>query len=232
MYFQSSSLLYGLKHMFILICSIYYFRLPCAQFVKNLPAMQETQVQSLGWEDPMEKEMVTLSSILAWRIPWTEKACGLHSMGSQRVWHEAKEFQKNIYFCFIDYSKGFDCVDHTKLFKILKGMRIPDHLTCLLRNLYVGQEATVRNGYGTTDWFQIGKGVCQRCILSLCLFNSWEIQGWIKHKLESRLPGEISITSGMKTHPYGRNWRGTKEPLDESERGESKSWLKAQHSKN
>ena len=75
------------------------------------------------------------------------------------------------YFCFIDYAKTFDCVDHNKLWKILKEMRIPDHLTCLLRNLYPGQEATVRTGQGTTDWFQIGKGVHQGCILSPCLFN-------------------------------------------------------------
>ena len=84
---------------------------------------------------------------------------------------KAREFQKNIYFCFIDYVKAFDCVDHNKLWKILKAMGIPDHLTCLLRNLYAGQEATVRTGHGTTDWFQIGKGVCQGCILSPCLFN-------------------------------------------------------------
>ena len=84
---------------------------------------------------------------------------------------KAREFQKNIYFCFIDYAKAFDCVDHNKLWKILKEMGMPDHLTCLLRNLYAGQEATVRTGHGTTDWFQIGKGVCQGCILSLCLSN-------------------------------------------------------------
>ena len=84
---------------------------------------------------------------------------------------KARELQKNIYFCFIDYAKAFDCVDHNKLWKILKEMGIPDHLTCLLRNLYAGQEATVRTGRGTTDWFQIGKGVCQGCILSPCLFN-------------------------------------------------------------
>ena len=84
---------------------------------------------------------------------------------------KAREFQKNIYFCFIDYAKAFNCVDHNKLWKILKEMGIPDHLTCLLRNMYVGQEATVRTGHGTTDWFQIGKGVCQGCILSPCLFN-------------------------------------------------------------
>ena len=84
---------------------------------------------------------------------------------------KAREFQKNIYFCFIDYAQAFDHVDHNKLWKILKEMGIPDHLTCLLRNPYAGQEGTVRNGHGTTDWFQIGKGVCQGCILSPCLFN-------------------------------------------------------------
>ena len=76
-----------------------------------------------------------------------------------------REFQKNIYFCFIDYAKALNCVDHNKLWKILQEMRIPDHLTCLLRNLYAGQEATVRTGHGTTDWFQIGKGVHQGCTL-------------------------------------------------------------------
>ena len=84
---------------------------------------------------------------------------------------KAKEFQKNIYFCFIEYTKDFDCVNHNKMWKILKDMRVPDHLTCLLRNLYAGQEATVRIGHETTDWFQIGKGVCQDCMLSPCLFN-------------------------------------------------------------
>ena len=84
---------------------------------------------------------------------------------------KAKEFQKNIYFCFIDYAKAFDCVDHNKRWEILKEMGIPEHLTCLLRNLYAGQEATVRTGHETTDWFQIGKGVRQSCILSPCFFN-------------------------------------------------------------
>ena len=84
---------------------------------------------------------------------------------------QTRQFQKNIYFCFIDYAKAFDCVDHNKLWKILKKRGIPDHVTHLLRNLYAGQEATVRTGHGTTDWFQIGKGVCQGCILSPCLFN-------------------------------------------------------------
>ena len=119
---------------------------------------------------------------------------------------KAREFQENMYFCFINYAKAFDCVDYNKLWKILKEMGIPDHLTCLLRNLYAGQEATVRTGHGTTDWFQIGKGVHQGCILSPCLFNLYAEYimrnvGWRKHKLESRLSGEISITSDMQITP-------------------------------
>ena len=86
-------------------------------------------------------------------------------------WKKQESSRKNIYFCFIDYAKAFDCVGHNKLWKILKEMGIPDHLTCLLRNLYAGQEATVRTGHGTTEWFQIGKEVRQGCILSPCLFN-------------------------------------------------------------
>ena len=117
-----------------------------------------------------------------------------------------QEFQKKIYFCFIDYSKAFVCVDHNQLWKILKEMGIPDHLTYLLKNLYAGQEATVRTGHETTDWFQIGKGVCQGCILSPCLFNLYveyimRNAGLKKHKLESRLPGEISIISDMQMTP-------------------------------
>ena len=122
---------------------------------------------------------------------------------------KAREFQKNIYFCFTDCAKAFDCMDHNKLWKILQEMGIPDHLTCLLRNLYAGQKATVRTRHGTTDWFQIGKGVRRGCILSPCLFNLyaeyiWEtdvLVGWKKHKLESRLLGEISITSDMQMTP-------------------------------
>ena len=98
------------------------------------------------------------------------------------------------------------CMDHNKLWKILKEMGIPDHLTCLLRNLYAGQEATVRTGHGTTDWFQVGKRVHQGCILSLCLFNLYaecimETLGWRKHKLGSRLSGEISLSSNMHMTP-------------------------------
>ena len=128
---------------------------------------------------------------------------------------KAREFQKNIYFCFIDYTNTFDCVDHNKLWKILKEMRIPDHLICLLRNLNSGQEATVRIRHGTTDWFKIGKGVCQGGILSPCLFSlyteiSCEMPGWMKHKLETRSQGEISITSDMQmTPPLWQKVRGS-----------------------
>ena len=119
---------------------------------------------------------------------------------------KSRELCKNIYFCFIDYAKAFDCVDQNKLWKILKEMRIPDHLTCFLRNLYVGQEAVVRTGHGTTDWFQIGKGVRQGCILSSCLFNLYaeyimRNTGLEEAQLESRFLGEISITSDMQMTP-------------------------------
>ena len=122
-----------------------------------------------------------------------------------------QEFQKNIYLCFIDYAKASDCVDHNQLWKILKEMGIPDHLTCLLRNLYAGQETTVRTGHGTADWFQIGKGVRQGCILSSCLFNFYA-------EYIMRNTGLYEAQAGIKiarrninnlryaddNHPYGR----------------------------
>ena len=119
---------------------------------------------------------------------------------------KASEFQKNIYFCLIDYTKAFDCVDHNKLWRILKKMGVPDHPTCLLRNLYVGQEATVRTGHGTMDWFQIGKGVCQGCILSPCSFNLYAeciMQNARLYEAQARirLLGEISITSDTQMTP-------------------------------
>ena len=152
---------------------------------------------------------------------------------------KAREFQKNFYFCFIDYAKAFDCVDHKKLWKILKEMGIPDHLTCLLRNLYACQEATVRTGHRTTDSFQIGKGVCQGCILSPCLFNLHakyimrnigleETQARIKIARRNinnlRYAGDTTLMAEKR--------RRIEEPLDESERQEWKSWLKTQHSEN
>ena len=209
--------------------------------------MLETWVRSLGREDLLEKEMATHSSILAWRMPWTEEPGELQSTGSQRVGHDwaTSLHFTSVLIMFPDVQAGFrkgrgtkdqianihwiikkarvprkhifllywlrltfDCEDHNKLWKILKEMEIPDHLTCLLRNLYAGQEATVRTRHRTTDCFQIGKGVRQGCILSPCLLNSyaelnaaWEMLGWRKHKLESQLLGEISITSDMHMIP-------------------------------
>ena len=122
------------------------------------------------------------------------------------IMEKAREFQENVYFGFIDYAKAFDCVDHKKLWKILRDMGIPDHLTCLLRNVYAGQEATVRTGHGTTGWFQMGKGVRPGCILSPCLFNLYaeyimRNAGLEETQAGSRLPGEISITSDMQMTP-------------------------------
>ena len=118
---------------------------------------------------------------------------------------KAREFQKNIYF-FTDYTKAYDCVDHNKLWKILKEMCIPNHLTCLLRNLYTNQEATGRTRHGTTDWFQIGQGVdqglyCHPDYITYMQSTSCKIPGWMKHMLESRLQEEISITSNTQMTP-------------------------------
>ena len=152
------------------------------------------------------------------------------------IMEKAREFQKSIYFCFIDYAKAFDCVDHNKLWKILKEMGIPDHLTCLLRNLYAGQDATVRTGHVTTDWFQIEKGVHQGCILSPCLFNFYAEYIMRNAGLEEALVG-IKIA--------GRNINNLRYADDTTLRAESeeelksllkmkeeseKNWLKAQHS--
>ena len=120
------------------------------------------------------------------------------------ITEKAREFQKCIYFCFIDYTKAFDCADHSKLQKILKEMGIPDHLTCLLRNLYAGQEATVRIGHGKQTGSKLGKEYIKAvyCHLAYLTYvmqsTSFKMLKWMKHKLESRLPGEISITSDMQ----------------------------------
>ena len=119
---------------------------------------------------------------------------------------KAREFQKNIYFCFIDNARAFVCVDHNKLWEILNKMGIPDDLTCLLRNLYAGHKATVRTGHGTMDWFQITKGVCQGCTLSPCLFNLcaeyiMRNSGLDEAQAGIKLPGEISITSDTQMTP-------------------------------
>ena len=158
----------------------------------------------------------------------------LTSVGSEK----AREFQKKIYFCFIDYAQTFDCVDPNKLWKILQEIGIPDHLTCLLRNLYAGQEATVRTEHGTIDWFQIGKRVHQGCIFSPCLFNLYaeyimknagldEAQAGVK--IAGRYINNFRYADDITLN--GRK-RRTKGPLDEIKRGECISWLKTQHSEN
>ena len=150
-------------------------------------------------------------------------------------WKSKRVPEKHLFLLYWLWQSLWLCgSQHT--WKILKEMEIPDHLTCLLRNLYAGQEATVRTVHGTTDWFQIRKGVCQGYILSPCLLmqsTSCEMPECLKHKLESRLLGEISITSDMQMTPplwqkVKRNYRA----INESERGGWKSWLKAQHSEN
>ena len=126
--------------------------------------------------------------------PWGCPGFSVHGISQTRILEQvAISFSRSLPNPGIEPGSPFDCVDH-QLWKILQEMGIPDHLTCLLRNLHAGQEATVRTGLGTMDWFQIGKGVHQGCILSPCLFNlyaEYSIVGWMKHKLESRLPGEI-----------------------------------------
>ena len=117
------------------------------------------------------------------------------------VIEKARECQRNIYFCFVDYAKAFDCVHHNKLWEILKMMGMPDHLTCLFRNLFAGQEATVRIGFGITDWFQIGKGVCQGCILSPCLYSEYIMRnaGLDESQAGIKIVGrKMSITSDMQ----------------------------------
>ena len=134
------------------------------------------------------------------------------------IMEKAREFQKNIYFYFIDYAKAFDYVGHNKLWKILKEMRIPDHVTCLLRNLYGGQEATVRTGHGKTDWFQIGKGVCQVYILSLCLFNLYA-------EYIMRKTGLDEVQAGIKI--AGRNINKLRYADDTTLMAESEEELKS-----
>ena len=145
------------------------------------------------------------------------------------ITEKVREFQKNIYFWFIDYAKAFNCVNNNKLWKILQRMGIPYHLTCLLRNLYAGQEATARILHGTTDWLKTGQGTTKLYIVTLliCRVHHVKCQGgwstrWNQDCQEKYQQPQIC----RWYHPNGRKQRGTKEPVDESERGEWKSWLK------
>ena len=153
-----------------------------------------------------------LQQYVNWELPDVQdgfrKGQGTRDQIANICWiiEKSREFQKNIYFCFTDYTKSFVCMDHNKLWKILQEIGIPVHLTYLLRNLSTGKEATVRTRHGKMDWFEIGKGVRQGCILSLCSFNFYveyimQNTGLLKHKLESRLSGEISITSDTQVIP-------------------------------
>ena len=140
------------------------------------------------------------------------------------IMEKAREFQKNIYLCFIDYAKAFDCVDHNKLWKILKEMGIPNHLTCILRNISVGHKATVRTGHGKTDWFQIGKGVRQGCILSPRLFNLYAEYTMRNAGLEEGQAGIMIAGRNINNLRYADDTtlmaESEEEPLDESKRGE------------
>ena len=149
--------------------------------------------------------------------------------GTRDQMEKARGFQKNVYFCFIGYDKAFDCEDHNKLWKILQEIGIPAHLTCLLRNLYAGQEATVRTGHGTTEWLQIGKGECQGCILSPCLFNLYaeyimrnagleEVQAGIK--IAGRNINNLRYADDITLIAESEEELKTSSSLDEGERGE------------
>ena len=161
---------------------------------------------------------------MKWELPDVQagfrKGRGTRDQIANICWiiEEARKFQKNVYFCFIDYAKAFDCVDHNKLWKIRKEIGIPDHLTCLLRNLYGGQEATVRTRHGTTDWFKVGKGVHQGCILSPCLFNFYaEYIMWNAGLNEAQ--------AGLKI--AGRNHHKLRYPDDTTLMAENKEELKS-----
>ena len=144
---------------------------------------------------------------------------------------KAREFQKNIYFCFIDYTKALDCVDHQKLWKILKEMGILDHLTFLLRNVYAGQEATVRTGLWTTYWFKIGRGVHQGCILSPCLFNLYAEYIMRNIRVDYSQAGIKIARRNINNLRYADDTTLVAEGKEELKR-EWKIWLKTQHSKN
>ena len=157
----------------------------------------------------------------------------------QWIIKKARESQKSIYFCFIDYAKAFDCVDHNQLCKILKEIWIPDDLTCLMRNLYAGQEATVRTGHGTADWFQIGKGVRQGCILSPCLFNLYAEYIMQSARLDEAQAGIKVARRNITNLRYADNttlMTGSEEELKsllmKVKEENEENWLKTQHSEN
>ena len=155
------------------------------------------------------------------------------------IMEKARHFRKNISFFFIDHAKAFDCVYHKKLWKILKDIEVPDHLTCLLRNLYAGQEVTIRTKHGTVDWFKIGKGVVKAIYGHFACLNymqstSWKMPGSVNHNMESRLLGEISTTSDIQMIPtlMAESEEELKSLLMRVKEKNGKSWLETHHSKN
>ena len=171
--------------------SVIAWRIPGTREPGGLPSMGSHRVgHDRSAFEPVHasKEMLKILqariqntwTMTSWCSSWFWKGRGTRDQIANICWiiEKAKEFQKNIYFCFLDYAKAFDCVDHKKLWEIRQEMGIPDHLTCLLRNLYAGQEARVRTGHGTTHWFLIGKVVCQGCIWSSCLFSLYAEYSW------------------------------------------------------
>ena len=164
---------------------------------------------------------VRLSQYVNWERPYVQagfrKGRGTRDQIANIRWFivKARGFQKNIYFCFLEYAKDFDCVDHNKLWKILQEMGIPDHLTCLLRNLYAGQEAAVRIRHERTDWFQTGKGVCQDCVLSPCLFNFYAKYIMWNACLDEAQPGIYISARNINTLIYADDTRFMAESEEE-----------------
>ena len=216
----------------------FHWGFPGGSVVKNLPANEEIQVWSPGQEDPPEEEMATCLVFLPGESHRPKRLADYSPRGHKRIGHNWVTGHACIY-SLVPGIRVWIYIRDNKLWEILKEMGIPDHLTCLLRNLYTHQEATVRMRHGTTDWFQVGKGVHQDCILPPCLLNLYA-QYIMQNAGLDEAPAGIK-TAGRNisnlrfandTTLNGRNQRDTKEPLDEGERGEWKSWLKTQHSEN
>ena len=189
----------------------------------------------------LKKITRTLFLLNVFQVPLINIKTQIYHLGPHFRWimEKAREFQKNIYFCFIDYAKASDCVDHNKLWKILQEMGIPDHLISLLRNLYAGQEGTVRTGHGTTDQFQRGKGVRQGCILSSCLFNLYAEYSMRNAGLEETQAGIKIAGRNINNLRYAddttlmvESEEERKSLLMKVKEESGKSWLKAQHSEN